>query len=66
MTAPLEDTTEAGGMPGETYEIHRASALMTLAVSVIVTAVLVLAATDPRETGADPGQPGPAPPALTR
>jgi hypothetical protein len=66
MTASLEDRTEASGMPGETYEIHRASALMTLAVSVVVTAVLVLAATDPRETGADPGRTGPAPPALTR
>ena len=31
-------------MPGESYRIHRASAVMTLTVSVIVTAVLMFAA----------------------
>ena len=63
MTAPLEDRTEAGGMPGKTI---RAGAVMTLTMSVFTTLVLVLAASDPRETGADPGHAGPAPPALTR
>jgi len=43
MTAPLSDTTEAGGMPGE---MQRATAVMTLAVSVLATLVLALAATE--------------------
>jgi hypothetical protein len=38
-------------MPGE---IHRASAVMTLTVSVIVTALLLLAAADTRRGDADP------------
>jgi hypothetical protein len=44
-------------MPGE---LHRASAVMTLTVSVIVTVVLLLAAAEtpaPRATHAEPAQP---------
>jgi len=43
MTAPLEDRTEAGGMPGKTI---RAGAVMTLTMSVFTTLVLVLAASE--------------------
>jgi len=43
MTAPLEDQTEAGGMPGE--RMYRAGAVMTLLMSILATLVLVLAAT---------------------
>jgi hypothetical protein len=56
MTAPLEDRTEAGGMPGETI---RAGAVMTLTMSVFTTLVLVLAAGEqpaPRAEHARPAQ----------
>ena len=41
-------------MPGTSYGIHRASAVMTLAVSVVVTLVLVLAAAETRRGADDP------------
>ena len=44
MTAPLEDRMEAGGMPGAT--MYRTNAVMTLAMSVFTTLVLVLAASE--------------------
>jgi hypothetical protein len=61
MTAPLEDRMEAGGMPGTSCGIHRASAVTTLAVSVVVTLVLLLAAAEmPRDDDACAASPASA------
>ena len=45
---------EAGPMPGASCGIHYASAVMTLAVSMLVTALLVLAAAETRPGAHDP------------